>query len=141
MTDMDRDDDFTREVVQQAAKRKGVNPHSILTMSAARTLPGPIRAGWQRDLTHEAHEELADAINYIPWEIRKQQDLAAPGLPIAQHHYLEALGACVYAFEQLTIAREALHEGCNRCGGQLEPAEGEFIPMLVCRRCGREIPR
>lgn len=138
---MDRNDRLSEEIVRYAARQMGVNPEGILAMARARTMPGPVRDGWERDLTHEALEELADAINYGPWEVDKQQQLGAPGLAVAQAHFIDAIGHAVASFEAFVAAREALPEACNKCGWPMLPQEGEFIPVLVCSNCNRQVPR
>lgn len=105
-----RDPRFEDDMREAAARTWRVPADAIAAMASARTMPGPIR---DRDMNLEAREEFSDSFNYIPWDLLRHLLAATPGVEEAQPHYANALGAAIYAFEELRTAHRIMQEAAE----------------------------
>ena len=70
---MERDPDFEREVLRNAADVLGLQyvAENVRAFADKRTLPGPILLWPGRDFIREWREEAADGFNYGTWELQR----------------------------------------------------------------------
>lgn len=65
--DMPRDAAFEDGFTEGAAALVKLSARALNAYADGRTMPGPVRQGFTRDMVRETREELADARNYLCW--------------------------------------------------------------------------